>query len=100
MTKVTGDNQSAPVNTPLRHVEARVDDQFGNGVAGIGVSWSVSSGTVSPEADGTSPGGLSSVQVILGGTPGPVTITATADGLTGSPLTFNATAQPTPPQQD
>jgi plastocyanin len=30
--------------------------------------------------------------VDLGATAGPVTITATADGLTGSPLTFNATA--------
>lgn len=100
LAEVTGDNQSAMVNTPLRHIEARVDDQFGNGVAGVGVSWSISSGTVSPEADVTSPGGLSAVQVILGGTAGPVTITATADGLSGSPLTFNATAEPVPTQAD
>jgi plastocyanin len=37
--------------------------------------------------------GVSSVNVTLAGTAGPVTITATAAGLTGSPLTFNATAQ-------
>jgi plastocyanin len=100
LAKVTGDNQSATVNTPLRHVEASVQDQFANGVAGVGVSWSVSSGTVTPEADVTGPGGLSSVQVILGGTAGPVTITATADGLTGSPLVFNATAVAIPTQAD
>jgi plastocyanin len=100
LAKVTGDNQSATVNTPLRHVEASVQDQFANGVAGVEVSWSVSSGTVSPEADVTGPGGLSSVQVILGGTGGPVTITATAAGLTGSPLTFNATAVAIPTQAE
>lgn len=100
LAKVTGDNQSATVNSPLHHVEAMVADQFANGVAGVGVSWSVSSGSVSPEADISGPGGLSSVQVILGGTVGPVTITATADGLTGSPLTFNATAVVDPTQAE
>jgi len=51
-------------------------------------------------ADISRPGGLSSVQVILGGTAGPVTITATADGLTGCPLTFNATAVVGPTQAE
>ena len=96
LAEITGDNQSAMVNTPLRHIVARVEDQFGNGVAGVGVSWSVSSGTISPEEAVTGPGGLSSAQVILGGMAGPVTITVTSDDLTGSPLTFNATAEPTP----
>jgi plastocyanin len=37
------------------------------------------------------------VTVTAGGTVGPIIITATADGLAGSPLTFNATAvAPTP----
>lgn len=32
------------------------------------------------------------MNVTLGGAPGPITITASASGLAGSPLTFNATA--------
>jgi plastocyanin len=100
LNKVLGDNQTAMVNTPLRHIEARVDDQFGNAVPGVAVSWSVSSGTVSPASDLTSPNGQSIVQVILGDVAGPVTITATADGLTGSPMNFNATAEAVPTQAD
>jgi plastocyanin len=94
VTKVTGDNQTGMVNTPLAHVQVRVEDQFQNAIAGVGISWNVSGGTVSPEMDITDPAGISSVLVTLGGTAGPVTITATADGLTGSPATFNATAEP------
>jgi plastocyanin len=77
-----------------------VADQFENGVEGVSVSWSVSDGTVSPEVTFTGPGGGTSVEVILGPTAGPVTITATAEGLTGSPLTFNATADPIPQQAE
>ena len=43
--------------------------------------------------------GISQVSVTLGGTAGPITIIADVAGLTGSPLTFNATATepiPTP----
>jgi plastocyanin len=94
LTKVTGDNQTGTVNTPLAHVQARVEDRFSNGIAGVGVSWTVSGGAVSPEVDVTDPAGISSVLVTLGGAAGPVTIRATADGL--SPLTFNATAEPVP----
>ncbi|HEV8455594.1 MAG TPA: Ig-like domain-containing protein [Gemmatimonadales bacterium] len=96
LTKVTGDNQTGMVNTTLAHVQVRVEDQFQNAIAGVGVSWSVSGGAVSPEMDVSDPAGISSVLVTLGGTAGTVTITATADGLTSSPVTFNATAQPTP----
>jgi plastocyanin len=100
LTKVTGDNQSGIVNSPLNHVQASVADQFGNGVPGVAVSWSVSSGTVSPEAGLTGPSGLSSAQVILGATAGPVTITVASEGLSGSPLTFNATAVALPTAAD
>ncbi|MEA2714166.1 MAG: hypothetical protein QOK27_2127 [Gemmatimonadales bacterium] len=94
--KVTGDNQTGMVNTSLAHVQARVTDQFQNGIAGVGVSWNVSGGSVLPEMDVTDPAGISSVLITLGGTAGPVTITATADGLTNSPVTFHATAEPNP----
>jgi plastocyanin len=98
LTKVTGDNQSAMAGTPLRSIVARVDDQFENGVEGVAVSWSISAGTISPRSNATSPGGHSIAQVILGDVAGPVTITATADGLTGSPLIFNATSEAVPTQ--
>ena len=94
LLKVTGDNQTAPINTTLSHIQARVVDRFENGIPGLGVSWSVSTGTVSPETDVTDPSGLSSVLVTLGDGLGPVTITATADVLPELPVTFAATAAP------
>jgi plastocyanin len=100
LSKVSGDNQRAMAGTQLRSIVARVDDQFENGIEGIPVSWSVSAGTISPESDVTSAGGLTSVDVVLGPTGGPITITATVEGLTGSPLTFNATAEPIPTTVD
>jgi adhesin/invasin len=96
LTKVTGDNQSAMAGTTLRSIVARVADQFDNGVEGVAVSWSVSAGTVSPQSDATSPAGQSLAQVILADVAGPVTIAATAEGLAGSPLVYNATAEPVP----
>jgi plastocyanin len=96
LTKAAGDNQRAMAGSQLRPIAAMVSDKFENGIAGVAVSWSVSSGTVSPESGLTAFGGISEVNVVLGRTGGPVTITATADGLTGSPLVFNATADPIP----
>jgi plastocyanin len=100
LVKVTGDNQRATVGSQLRTIQARVIDQFENGVEGVGVSWSVSAGTVTREQDVTGPGGLTGVDVTLGPTGGSITITATANGLDGSPLTFNATADPIPTVAD
>jgi hypothetical protein len=98
LNKVTGDNQTAMVNTVLAHVQVRVVDRFENGISGVGVSWSVSSGTVSPEEDVTDPSGISSVQVTLSATPGTVTITAVADGLADSPAIFTAEATEVTPE--
>jgi plastocyanin len=98
LSKAGGDNQTGTIGTPLATpVQAKVSDQFGNGVAGVNVAWSASGGTVSAGAIPTNVAGISPVQVTLGATAGPVTITATADPLSGSPLTFNATAQVAPP---
>lgn len=99
MVKVTGDNQRAMVGSQLGTIQARVIDQFENGVEGIPVSWSASGGTVSPEQDVTSAGGLTAADVVLGSA-GPITITVTADGLSGSPLAFTATADPVPTVAD
>jgi plastocyanin len=100
LTKGGGDNQRAMAGTQLRPITASVTDQFENGVEGVTVSWSASNGTVSPETDITNSNGLTSVDVVLGPAGGPITITASVEGLSGSPLTFNATADPVPTVAD
>lgn len=91
---VTGNNQTGMVNTPLRHLSALVGDQFQNGIPGVPVTWSISDGVVTPEVDITDPGGESTVDVTLGSTPGPITITASSAGLPD--LAFNVTAEAVP----
>jgi plastocyanin len=92
-----GDNQSAVVNTALAApLQAKVADEFGNGVPGVAVAWSAAGGTVSSASVSTNASGVSLVTVTAGAAEGPITITAAADGLTGSPLTFNATATAAP----
>lgn len=98
IAKAGGDNQSGETGAQLATaVQAKVSDEFGNGVAGVEVAWEASGGTVSAPSVPTNAAGISAVDVTLGSTAGPVTITATATGLGGSPLTFNATAtEPAP----
>jgi plastocyanin len=98
LSKASGDNQTGDVNTQLAlPVQAKVQDQFGNGVAAVSVTWAAVGGAVSSGSVPSNAAGISPVQVTLGGTAGPVIITATAAGLTGSPLAFNATAVVPPP---
>ena len=97
LAKAGGDNQSAVVNSQLSApVEARVADQFGNGVPAVGVDWGVSGGTPSTATVPTDAAGISPLNVTAGATVGPITITATSGVLVGSPLTFTATATATP----
>lgn len=98
LSKAGGDDQRGVLNTALADpLQAKVADQFGNGVPGVDVNWSAVGGNVSSGTVPTNGSGISPVGVTLGGTAGPVTITAIAGGLTGSPLTFNATATNAPP---
>jgi len=101
IAKAGGDGQTGEISSPLAlPVQARVTDQHGNGVQGAAVAWSATGGTVSSPSVTSNAAGLSSVSVTAGGAEGPIVITASADGLTGSPLTFNATAvTPAPPGQ-
>jgi hypothetical protein len=92
LIKVTGDNQHGPVNAVLRHLQVRVVDRFENGVPGVEVEWSTLGGTLISSRVTTDPSGISSAQVILGDTPGEISITAAVDGLSGSPQIFTATA--------
>ena len=98
LSKAGGDAQTGETDAALAApVQAKVADQFGNGVPGVAVAWAATGATVSAPTVNTDASGLSPVTVTLGGVAGPITITATADGLTGSPLTFNATATVPPP---
>jgi plastocyanin len=99
LAKAGGDQQNGVINTPLAAaLQAKASDQFGNGVAEVAVGWAVTSGGASLSAPSvpTSAAGISGVNVTLGGTAGPITITATSEGLIGSPLTFTATATTAP----
>jgi adhesin/invasin len=93
-----GNNQSAAVGTQLAaKVQAKVADEFGNGVPGVAVGWSATGGTVSAATVPSDASGISGVNVTAGDTPGPITIIATSGTLAGSPLTFTATASEAPP---
>jgi plastocyanin len=98
LSKSGGDNQTGQVNATLTtQVQAKVADQFGNGVPGIAVNWNAVGASVSAAVIPTNSAGVSPVSVTLGPAEGQVTITATSGTLTGSPLTFNATATAAPP---
>jgi plastocyanin len=93
LSDLSGNGQNGAINAPLAEpVQAKVSDQFGNGVPGVDVGWSATNATVSAPTVATDASGTSSVNVTLGGTVGPVTIIATAPNLAGSPVTFTATA--------
>ena len=93
-----GNAQTGEINTALAQpLVAMVTDEFGNGVAGVDVNWAATGATLSASTDVTDGGGVSEVTVTLGATVGPVTITASSEGLEGSPVTFTATAtEPAP----
>lgn len=92
-----GQEQTARINSevPVRP-EVKVTDQFGNGVQGVTVLWSVDPGNGSIIGDPSiisEPDGLARIGGwVLGRTPGPQVLTASATGF--SAVTFNATATP------
>ena len=94
-----GDKQEAEVRTALSDsLAVQAVDRFGNAVAGVSVSWSVSDGSVSPEVVVTSADGRAAAQRTLGARPGVSRTSAEAPGLEGSPISFEATgiAPPSP----
>jgi plastocyanin len=93
-----GDGQTGAVNSTLAPIQVLIEDQFGNGVPGVTVTWTVTNGdgTVAPGTSDSDADGIASAAVTLGATPGNVTVDAEATGLTGSPVTFNETAIPIP----
>ena len=100
LVKAGGDNQSANINTALTEpLSVRVTDAFGNGIGGALVTWLVSSGAanINPLSGNTNGTGVATTTVTVGGTAGPIVITASSAGLVGSPQTFNATGTAAPP---
>jgi len=73
-------------------------DRFGNGVAGIEVSWEADDGAVSPTLVVTGSDGRAAAQRTLGSRPGSYSTTASAASLEGSQVAFTATgiAPPSP----
>ncbi len=96
---VSGDNQrGVPGSSLLVGFVVKVGDAQGNGVSGVTVAWSVTAGggSLSQTSTPTNTAGEASVVLTLGSTATQNTVTASAAGLTGSPVTFTASAvQPT-----
>lgn len=90
LSLVDGNEQSGPINSTLNALQVKVADQFGNGVSGVTVTWTVTSGdgAVAPGTSNTDANGVAESEVTLGGTIGDVTVDAEVAGLTGSPVTF------------
>jgi alpha-tubulin suppressor-like RCC1 family protein len=89
---VSGDGQNAPVGTSLaQDFVVRVNDNAGNPVTGVTVSWAVSTGggSISPTSDATDGSGLSQSRLTLGSSSGVNTATATVAGVGN--VTFTAT---------
>jgi len=94
----SGNGQSAGVNSAFSQLlAAEVTDQYGNGVTGILVTWSVQSGdvTLSAGSSVSNTAGLAPVQVTAGPTVGPAVVRATTAAVAGD-VDFNLTVTPTP----
>src|SRR5574341_281608 len=93
LVKYAGDGQAGtPAQALPVLLAVRVQDQYGNGVAGIIVSWTVTvgGGTLSTGSVASGSTGIAQVSYTLGPDTGSNTVTATASGL--APVTFSATA--------
>jgi filamin/ABP280 repeat protein len=94
-----GDGQIGELHAPLEDsLAVKAVDRFGNGVAGIEVTWRASDGGVSPTTVATGADGRAASERTLGGRPGSYQTEASAADLAGSPVGFTATgiAPPSP----
>lgn len=90
---VSGDGQSGPPGLPLPNpLVVAVSDNLGNPVAGTTLDFAATNASVAPASAQTDAMGHASVQVTLGATTGPATVTATAAGL--APVIYNFTVTP------
>ena len=90
-----GSGQSGAVGTALANpLAVRVIDQFGNPVANVSVEWDAQQGSVDPSSSTTGADGRAETSWVLGSSTGSQTATASRSSLTGSPVSFSATAVP------
>lgn len=92
LLSVSGDGQTGGVGTILgQDFIVRVNDQAGNPLPGITVTWAVTAGggSIAPATDLTDATGLSQARLTLGASVGSNSVTATVQGLT--PVSFTAT---------
>jgi hypothetical protein len=90
----TGNGQSGWAGVPLSLPYAVVaQDQYNNPVAGLSVSWAVTSGggSVSAASTATVASGAATAFHTLGNAAPAQSVTATVAGLAGSPVTFTST---------
>ncbi|HEX3805677.1 MAG TPA: Ig-like domain-containing protein [Gaiellaceae bacterium] len=94
----SGDGQTATEDTNVGTAPSvSVTDQYGNPVAGVAVTFAVATGAGSATglSQSTNAAGIATVgSWKLGTSIGANTLTASATGLSGSPVTFTATAVP------
>jgi PKD repeat protein len=90
LSMFSGDQQTAAVGTALgQPLVVQVTDGFGNPIPGVPIHWAAQGGgEVSDESTVTGDNGQTSVTRILGPTAGEQQTIASAEGLTGSPVTF------------
>jgi hypothetical protein len=97
---VSGNNQSAPILTPLPlPFVVRVVDAGGNPVSGVNVSFSIVSIPLNATGQGisatvvsTDASGIAASTLTVGSKVGTYVVTASVAGLSGSPIVFTATA--------
>lgn len=92
IVRFSGDQQSAPTNTPLAApLAVIVVTQFGERLRNVTVTWSIVSGggTLSATSTPTDDSGIAEVNYTTGATAGLVVIHARVQGL--PPLAFNIT---------
>jgi Bacterial Ig-like domain (group 1) len=86
---LSGDGQAASPGATLgQFLIVEVKDVFGNGISGVTVNWSTSSGFVSPVSLTTDGGGRVSARWTVGAAAGTQTVTATIPA--GASVTFTA----------
>jgi hypothetical protein len=94
LQRVSGDDQTAPVGTMLPDsLIVRATDAAGNPVEGVGVTWSSpDGGALSAGALATGADGRAGIRRTLGPSAGAQTALASVNGVSGSPVSFSATA--------
>jgi hypothetical protein len=99
LVMAAGDKQAAEVLNPLGDsLAVKAVDRFGNGVAGVEVTWQAVDGAVSPASVITGPDGRAATLRTLGSRPGIHRTTAVAPALENASVSFEATgiAPPSP----